>query len=155
MKSASAGGAPVGPLHPNIGRAESARSVALGLAGMSVAVLTFPLFFLFPQDQAGKINRVLFHLTLDVIVGALFAFAASTLYFSRSVIGYHRQTPPARDNLGLAYVLLTIGLALFILAPALILFTTQPWDVGIVALALWILFEALTWTTRWEFISLQ
>lgn len=134
-----------------VSRAEAGRSIAVNLAAMSVAVLTFTLFFLFPQNQAGKINPLLFQLTLDVLVLALFALLASRVYYSRSTIGFQRQTPVAHSHLAMGYLFLVSGIALFALAPALILFTAGLWAEGIVATVLWFLLQVLTVASRKEF----
>jgi hypothetical protein len=132
-------------------RAASGRGVAVGLAGMSVAVLTFTLFFLFPQDQLGKIDRPLFHLTLDVIVGGLFALTFSTLYYSRAMMRFQSRASGAPRLVVTAYLFLLIGMALFTLAAALVLFTVRLWDVGTLAIGLWIVLQALAFASTREF----
>jgi hypothetical protein len=43
----------------------------LTLAGTSIAIFTFLLFFLYPRYSSGEINSILFQLTLSVIVSVL------------------------------------------------------------------------------------
>ena len=40
----------------------------IALAGTSVAIFTFLLFFLYPQYSSGQINSILFQFTLAIIV---------------------------------------------------------------------------------------
>src|SRR5689334_11938695 len=49
------------------------------LAGTSIAIFTFLLFFLYPRYSSGEISPVLFQLTLAVIVSVIFSLVISLL----------------------------------------------------------------------------
>src|SRR5205809_6301622 len=49
------------------------------LAGTSVAIFTFLLFFLYPRS--GEINAILFQFTLAIIVSVIFSLVISALYY--------------------------------------------------------------------------
>src|SRR6059058_4735595 len=49
------------------------------LAGTSVAIFTFLLFFLYPRS--GEINSILFQFTLAIIVSVIFSLVISALYY--------------------------------------------------------------------------
>src|SRR5260370_7089934 len=51
------------------------------LAGTSVAIFTFLLFFLYPRYLSGEINAVLFQFTLAIIVSVIFSLVISALYY--------------------------------------------------------------------------
>src|SRR6266699_1880230 len=51
------------------------------LAGTSVAIFTFLLFFLYPRYFSGEINSVLFQFTLAIIVSVIFSLVISALYY--------------------------------------------------------------------------
>src|SRR5467141_3760101 len=50
------------------------------LAGTSLAIFTFLLFFLYPQYSSGEINSILFQFTLATIVSVIFSLVASAMY---------------------------------------------------------------------------
>src|SRR5213592_3693466 len=51
------------------------------LAGTSVAIFTFLLFFHYPRSFSGEINAVLFQFTLAIIVSVIFSLVISALYY--------------------------------------------------------------------------
>ena len=118
---------------------EGARNLAVGLGGTTIAILTFTLFFLFPQDKSGQINHILFHATLGVAILALFGFGFATFYYSRLMTDIVRQDPRDLRHLRMGNLCLQGGLALFSLVPALVLFTIAIYEIAILALGLWLL----------------
>ncbi len=114
------------------------------LAGTSIAIFTFLLFFLYPRYRSGDIDPVLFQLTIAVIVTVIFCLVASALYnYSWALQDYIK-----RDQLT---TLLTrpdafwlLGYTLLLLMPSLILFTITLPAVAAYALILWLLNLTLT-----------
>src|SRR5215831_19545534 len=51
------------------------------LAGTSIAIFTFLLFFLYPRYSSGSIDPYLFQIALTIIGFAIFSFVFSALYF--------------------------------------------------------------------------
>lgn len=126
-----------------LSRAESARNATTGLIATSVAVLTFVLFFLYPSDQAGKIDRLLFHATLDLIVAALFALGFASVFYNRILGDLFRGVRTSHLNVVASNLFLGLGLAFLTLFPALVLFTINLVDVAVLATVLWIVLEAV------------
>ena len=53
------------------------------LAGTSIAIFTFMLFFLYPRFASGEINALLFQATLVVMGVATFSFVFASFYYYR------------------------------------------------------------------------
>jgi hypothetical protein len=113
---------------------------AYSLAGTSIAIFTFMLFFLYPRFKSGEIHPLLFQVTLVVMALATFSFVfASLLYYGSSLGGriddaertwYSRRA----DRFWL------LGYTLLFLDPSLILFSIGLLHVGAVWLALWLVY---------------
>jgi hypothetical protein len=135
-----------------IARAESSRGVVVGMAGMSVAVLTFTLVFLTPSGASGLLIVDLFHLTLDALILALFTLCFSTFYYSRAILAFEKRSPKAGQHLANGFRLLAVGVGLFTLAPVLVLYSVRLWDVATVGLVAWLLLLAFTLASVREFL---
>src|SRR5579864_818530 len=95
------------------------------LAGTSVAIFTFLLFFLYPRYSSGDINAVLFQFTLAIIVSVIFSLVFSaTYYYGTTLI---LSLPPERRTtiFGKAEAFWLVGYSLLLLEPSLILFTVN------------------------------
>ena len=128
------------------------RSIAVGLDGTCVALLTFALFFLFPQFADGRVDGLLFQATLATIVVSLFLFGYSAVYYYR-VLGAAAGGRPERTRYVLqADLLFFIGILAITLEPTLILYTIRLYTVAILALVMWVVFIALAVMGRrdWE-----
>lgn len=132
---------PAFSLEARISRAENARNASAGLIATSVAVLTFVLFFLYPSDQAGKIDRSLFHLTLGIIVAALFSLGFTSIFYNRIMGDLFKGSPTSHMDVLASNLFLGLGLALLTLFPALVLFTIGIDDVAVLAFVLWLALE--------------
>jgi hypothetical protein len=106
------------------------------LAGTSVAIFTFLLFFLYPRYLSGEIDGTLFQFTL----------ALSALYYYGTVLTM--SLPPekvtAATIFGKAEAFWLVGYSLLLLEPSLILFTIKLPVVGSYALVLWFSYLFLT-----------
>lgn len=118
--------------------ATSNRGLTVGLAGTSVAILTFALFFLYDRSESGAFNPLLFRITVADLVSALFVLGYSGTYFYWQMEALLREPSKAGRYQWWADRLFVLGLMLLMAAPFLILFTTGLWDVGAMALALWL-----------------
>ena len=56
------------------------------LAGTSVAIFTFLLFFLYPRYVSGEINSILFQFTLAIIVSVIFSLVHSATYYTATLL---------------------------------------------------------------------
>lgn len=113
---------------------------ATTLIGSSMAVLTFLLFFLFPRYANGQIDPILFHVTVGMVVLAIFSFGFSGICYY-AIIGIPKMNV-ARKRLyarrgDLFFVL---GILFAVSEPALILFTIGIVIVALLASGLWIIF---------------
>jgi len=114
------------------------------LAGTSVAIFTFLLFFLYPQYSSGAINPILFQFTLAIIVSVIFSLVASATYYYGTVLTLSHPAEEASTIFGIADAFWIIGYSLLLLEPSLILFTMNLSIVGIYALILWFGYLYLT-----------
>src|SRR3989475_13314392 len=113
------------------------------LAGTSVAIFTFLLFFLYPRS--GEINSILFQFTLAIIVSVIFSLVASATYYYGTVLTLSHPAEEASTIFGMADAFWTIGYSLLLLEPSLILFSVNLSIVGTYALILWLGYLYLTW----------
>jgi hypothetical protein len=114
------------------------------LAGTSVAIFTFLLFFLYPRYTSGEINSVLFQFTLAIIVSVIFSLVISALYYYGTTLTLSLTPGQVTNIFGKAEAFWLIGYSLLLLEPSLILFTVKLWVVGAYALALWFSYLFLT-----------
>jgi hypothetical protein len=114
------------------------RSYTLGAT--SIAIFTFMLIFLYPKFASGQINAVLFQATLIVGCLATFAFVFATLhYYGSSLSSRIDDTQRAQySRRGDRFWLL--GYTLLLQDPGLILVTVGLFVVGVVWLALWLVY---------------
>jgi hypothetical protein len=117
----------------------------IALAGTSVAIFTFLLFFLYPQYSSGQINSILFQFTLTTIVSVIFSLVASATYYYGTVLTLSHPSEEASTIFGIADAFWIIGYSLLLLEPSLILFTVNLSIVGTYALILWFGYLLLTW----------
>ena len=111
-----------------------------GIAGTCVAIFTFQLFFLYPRLLAGEVNPILFRLTVGVIVLTLFFFMYAGSYYYTFVGSLGRDEKRSMTYINRADRCAVVALVLFVLAPALILYTINLPDLGSFALVLWLVY---------------
>ena len=110
------------------------------LAGTNIAIFTFMLFFLYPRFESGRINPLLFQVTLIAMGVAAFSLVFATLhYYWCSLAGLmsdSERTLLARraDRFWL------LGYTTMFLAPCLVLFLVRLRIVASVWLAFWLLY---------------
>jgi hypothetical protein len=114
-----------------------------GIAGTCVAIFTFLLFFLYPRLLSGEVSPILFRLTVGVIVLTLFFFMYAGSYYYTFVASLGRDDRRSTKYIDRADRCAVIALVLFVLAPALILFTINLPDLGLFALLLWFVYLAV------------
>ncbi len=114
------------------------------LAGTSIAIFTFLLFFLYPRYLSGEINAMLFQFTLAIIVSVIFSLVISALYYYGIVLALSLAPERATSIFGTAEAFWLIGYSLLLLEPCLILFTVNLSAVGLYALVLWFSYLFLT-----------
>jgi len=110
------------------------------LAGTSIAIFTFTLFFLYPRFTSGEANALLFQATIVVLGVATFSFVFATLYYYAFSLGdrFDDAERSRRARRGDRFWLL--GYTSLFLAPNLILFSIGLVVVGSVWLALWLVY---------------
>jgi len=122
-------------------RMESAkRNMALmpGLAGTSVAIFSFSLFFLYPQFVSGDANPIFFRLAVGNIVVSLFFFMYAGTFYYLVAEGFAKDAKRAVIYFVRADRCAVVALALFVLSPALVLYAINLTDLGSIALSLWL-----------------
>jgi len=115
------------------------------LAGTSVAIFTFLLFFLYPHYLFGDINAILFQFTLAIIVSVIFSLVISATYYYGTTLTLSLPDGQGTAIFGKAEAFWLIGYSLLLLEPSLILFTVNLSAVALYALVLWFSYLYLTW----------
>src|SRR5918999_690461 len=113
---------------------------AYSLAGTSIAIFTFMLFFLYPMFASGEINPLLFQVTLVVMGVATFSFVFASLYYYCSSLGSRIDDAERAlySQRGDRFWLL--GYTLLCLDPSLILFSVGLLAIGSAWFALWLVY---------------
>jgi hypothetical protein len=112
------------------------------LAGMSLAIFTFLLIFLYPRYVAGEVDPTPFQVTLSVMGVATFSLVfAAFHYYAASLGRWMDESERARfarrgDRFWLA------GYTLLFLAPSLVLLCVGLLPVGAVWFGLWVAYIA-------------
>ena len=115
------------------------------LAGTSVAIFTFLLFFLYPRYLSGDIDPILFQFTLAIIVSVIFSLVISATYYYGTTLTLSLPDGQGSAIFGKAEAFWLIGYSLLLLEPSLILFTVKLPAVALYALVLWFSYLYLTW----------
>jgi hypothetical protein len=137
MARPSDSGAETTPLVLRFEYANENRQATIGLGGTGVAILTFLLIFLYPRYSSGGFDAGLFRVTLASIVISIFLLGVSGSYYYFLIEALERNRASTAALLFRADAFFVGGLVLLLLEPALILFTLQIYDVGLLAAALW------------------
>lgn len=111
---------------------------AYSLAGMSLAIFTFMLIFLYPRFASGEVNALLFQATLILMGLATFSLVfASFHYYGSSLGGRMDDVERGRySRRGDRFWLL--GSTLLLLAPSLVLVSVGLLVVGAAWFVLWL-----------------
>ena len=110
------------------------------LAGTSIAIFTFMLFFLYPRFTSGEIKPLLFQATLVVMGVATFSFVFASFYYYSSSLGGRIDAAERATNSRRGDRFWLVGSILLFLDPSLILFSIRLPAVGAVWFALWLVY---------------
>ena len=113
---------------------------AYSLAGTSIAIFTFMLFFLYPRFERGEINLWLFQATLVVMGVATFSFVFASLYYYCASIGGRTDDDERAGFSRRADRFWLLGYTLLFLGPSLILFSLGLLAVAFTWFALWLVY---------------
>jgi hypothetical protein len=124
------------------------RQATINLGGTGVAILTFLLIFLYGRFSSGGLDALLFRVTLASVVISIFLLGIAGSYYYFLIEALERRQPTAAPLLFRADACFVGGVILLLLEPALILFTLQIYDIGILASALWAISVAVITSQR-------
>jgi hypothetical protein len=113
---------------------------AYSLAGTSIAIFTFLLFFLYPRFASGEVDGLPFQATLIVMGVAVFSFAFATFYYYGSSLGGRINDAERAQFSRRGDRLWLLGCVLLFLAPSMILFTVKLLVVASAWFALWLVY---------------
>jgi hypothetical protein len=113
---------------------------AYSLAGTSIAIFTFLLFFLYPRFASGEVDGLPFQATLIVMGVAVFSFAFATFYYYGSSLGGRIADAERAQYSRRGDRLWLLGCVLLFLAPSMILFTVKLLVVASAWFALWLVY---------------
>ena len=108
------------------------------LAATNIAIFTFMMFFLYPRFENGRINPLLFQLTLVAMGVATFSLVFASLHYYRSSLGGREDERALHARR--ADRLWLLGYTLMFLAPSLVLFSVSLVAVASIWLALWLVY---------------
>ncbi|HTT35607.1 MAG TPA: hypothetical protein VMH78_07050 [Thermoplasmata archaeon] len=114
------------------------RQAAIALGGTGVAILTFLLVFLSDRFHGLDWSGILFRATLAVVVLSLFLVGIAGTYYYFLIEALERRRSDLGAILQIAELCFVSSVALLLLEPALILITLGIYDVGALAVGLWI-----------------
>ena len=114
------------------------------LAGMSLAIFTFVLIFLYPRFTSGEVNATLFQITLSVMGVATFALVFAAFHYYAASLGRWMNEGERNRYARRGDRFWVIGYTLLFLAPSLVLVTVELMLVAAVWFALWITYVAFT-----------
>ena len=113
---------------------------AYSLAGTSIAIFTFILFFMFPRFTNGEVNPTLFQATLLAMGVATFSFVLASFSYYCASMGSRFEAFECALHSRRGDRLWLLGYTLLFLAPSLILFAIGLRAVGSVWLGLWLVY---------------
>jgi hypothetical protein len=112
------------------------------LAGTSIAIFTFTLFFLYPKFASGEANDLLFYAALVALGVATFAFTFASFYYYCNSLGDRINDRDRATYSWRGDRFWLLGYTLLFLTPSLILFSIRLFAIGSVWIALWLVFVA-------------
>src|SRR5262252_8670114 len=110
------------------------------LAGTNIAIFTFMLFFLYPRFESGRINPLLFQVTLIAMAVATFSLVFATLHYYWCSLGGGTSDIEKTRLARRADRFWLLGYTTMFLAPSLVLFLIGLRLVAAVWFALWLLY---------------
>ena len=110
------------------------------LAGTSIAIFTFMLFFMYPRFTSGQIDAFLFQATLAVMAVATFSFVFASFYYYCVSLGSRINESDRLRYSMLGDRFWLLGDTMLFLGPSLILFSIRLLPIGAVWLALWLVY---------------
>ena len=110
------------------------------LAASNIAIFTFMLFFLYPRFESGRIDPVLFQITVTAMGVATFSLVFATLHYYWCSLGGRMSDANRALYARRADRFWLLGYTTMFLAPSLVLFLLRLWIVGSVWLALWLVY---------------
>lgn len=110
------------------------------LAGTSIAIFTFMLFFMYPRFLNGEINPLLFQAALVVMGVATFSFVFASFYYYFASAGSRIDDAERALYSRRADCFWLLGYTLLFLDPSLILFAIRLHVVAAAWFALWLVF---------------
>lgn len=108
------------------------------LAGMSLAIFTFLLIFLYPRFTNGEVNAALFQITLSVMGVATFSLVFAAFHYYAASLGRWMDDAERNRFARRGDRFWVIGYTLLFLAPTLVLVTVELIPVAAVWFALWV-----------------
>ena len=110
------------------------------LAASNIAIFTFMLFFLYPRFESGRINTLLFQVTLVAMGIATFSLVFATLHYYWCSLGGRMSDTQRTQYARRADGFWLLGYTTMFLAPSLVLFLIGLWAVASIWLGFWLVY---------------
>jgi hypothetical protein len=140
-----------GPSREDIEYANTNRTIAWGLVGTDIAILTFLLIIYYDVASIGEFDPILFQLSLSVVVVSLFLTSFAATYYFRVVLPIRRKDMRAAHHIRVADNLFFLGFMFLAAEPGLILVTVRLYYVAAIAVTLWLASIILGYIIQREF----
>jgi len=142
-----------GPSREDIEYANTNRTIAWGLVGTCIAILTFLLIIYYDVASVGEFDPRLFQLSLSVVTVSMFLMSFAATYYFRVVLPVRRKDMKATYHLRVADGLFFLGFMFLAAEPPLILLTVRLYYVAVLAVALWLASIVIGYRVLREFRS--
>src|SRR5271155_2791273 len=140
-----------GPSREDIEYANINRTIAWGLVGTCIAILTFLLIIYYDVASAGEFDPLLFQLSLSVVTISLFLMSFAGSYYFRVVLPIRKKDMKAAYHIRVADNLFFLGFMSLAAEPPLILLTVKLYYAAAIAVILWLAAVVLGYRIRREF----
>jgi hypothetical protein len=151
ISAGTASGDDRSPSREDIEYANTNRTIAWGLVGTCIAILTFLLIIYYDVSSAGEFDPFLFQLSLSAVTISMFLMSFAATYYFRVVLPVRKKDMKADYHLRVADSLFFFGFMFLSAEPALILLTVRLYFAAAVAVALWLASLVIGYRVRREF----
>lgn len=110
------------------------------ISGTNIAIFTFLLFFLYPRFESGKIDPLLFQVTLGAMAISAFSFVFATLHYYRCSLGGGISEALRTSYARRADRFWLLGYTMMFLTPSLVLLLIGLMAVAAVWFGLWLVY---------------
>jgi hypothetical protein len=140
-----------GPSREEVEYANTNRTIAWGLVGTCIAIMTFLLIIYYDVASVGEFDPNLFQVSLSAITISIFLMSFAATYYFRVVLPIRKKDMGATHHIRVADNLFFLGFMFLSAEVPLILLTVRLYFVAAIAIAGWLASIGLGYRIRREF----